>query len=41
MMNLREILLLKESFYSCQIEGINEGMTFEQFLKNETVRSLS
>jgi len=38
MMNLREILLLKESFYSCQIEGINEGMTFEQFLKNETVR---
>ena len=38
MMNLREILLLKEAFYSCQIEGINEGMTFEQFLKNETVR---
>ena len=38
MMNLRDILMLKEAFYSCQIEGINEGMTFEHYLRDEMKR---
>lgn len=38
MISFQEIMLLREAFYSCQIEGINEGMTFEKFLENEMTR---
>lgn len=38
MISFQEMLLLREAFYSCQIEGINEGMTFDQFFKNEMTR---
>jgi len=36
--SFQEIMILKEAFYSCRIEGINENTTFEKYLRNEVRR---
>ncbi len=38
LLSLHEIFIMKEAFYSCQIEGINKDITFAEYMKNELDR---
>lgn len=38
LIGMQELLILREAFYSCQISGINEDITFEEYLEQELIR---
>lgn len=38
MISAREILILREAFYSCKLSGFVQGMTFDEYLEKEIER---